>query len=118
MKKLIASSLIIMILTGFSFVASAQEEEMQAPVSTPKWLSEAGYWVIENNINTPKSNIIYFYDNDNNLVYKEKLDGVKIKVSRNKTLFRLKGILEQSVTAWQQKHILKENQMLVALALK
>jgi hypothetical protein len=31
---------------------------------------------------------------------------------------RLKTVLDQSVTAWHEQHISKENQMLVAVALK
>lgn len=77
-----------------------------------------GYWVVENNIKTPKSSIIYFYNNNQQLVYRENVEGIRINASRRKVQLRLKHILEESVTAWEQQHISKENQMLVAMAFR
>ena len=39
---------------------------------TPEWVSDKGWWVVESNIHTPKKHIVYFYNNDGVLVYKEK----------------------------------------------
>ncbi len=120
MKKILNSIVVLVTLSTISFTAAAQDDaqQMQQNVSSPKWISDNGYWVLEGNVKTPKNNTIYFYSNDNSLVYKEELQGVKINVKRQKTLMRLKNVLDQSVTAWQQQHISKENQNLVVIALK
>jgi hypothetical protein len=110
MKKHI---LTILAVTVFAVACYSQSE-----TKNPKWLSEKGYWMIESNVKTPKSSTLYFYNNDNVLVYKEKVEGVKVKINRTKVKMSLKNILEQSVTAWEQKHIIKENDYLVATALK
>lgn len=48
----------------------------------PGWVSDKGYWVVESNINTPLNHIISFYNNDNELLYKETLIGVKMKLKK------------------------------------
>jgi hypothetical protein len=100
------------------FVSSfAQDEQRYAPAA-PKWVSDKGYWIIESNIKTPENSIIYFYTNDNELVYKEKIEGVRINLKKRRVLMNLKTVLEQSIIGWNEQHILKQNEMLVALALK
>lgn len=119
MKKHFLNLMVAIVLTIVSIQAFAQDgEQIEQKLTTPKWVSEKGYWVIENNMKTPKNNIVYFYTNDNELVYKEKVEGIKINTNRKKVLMHLKDVLEQSVTAWEHKHIMQENQTLVALALK
>lgn len=109
MKKHLLTVLVAVSLCSFSF---AQQHH------SPKWVSEKGYWMVESNVKTPKSSTIYFFNNDNVMVYKEKVEGFKLKINKTKTRMRLEGILEQSVTAWEQKHIFSENTFLVATALK
>jgi len=104
--------LIVLLAVSLSSYSRAQQSQTQ------KCLSEHGYWTVESNVKTPKTSIIYFYNNDNVMVYKEKVDGFRLKINKTKTRMRLKGILEQSVTAWEQKHIFSENNLLVATALK
>ncbi|HEV8283477.1 MAG TPA: hypothetical protein VGQ09_04165 [Chitinophagaceae bacterium] len=119
MKKQILTLLMAVILCSFTATCSAQEEqENYYTPTTPKWISVKGYWTIESNIKTPKNSIIYFYNNENNLVYKEKIEGMKINLKRRKVLMHLKNVLEQSVIAWEKQHILKQDEMLVATALK
>ena len=115
MKKTIFSAVIALALVCFSYASFAQNE--QKPRSS-KWISDKGYWVVEGNVHTPKNNTIYFYNPDNVLVYKEVLNGIKIKTNKKKVLLRLKNILEQSVTTWEQQHTATENQMLVSIALR
>lgn len=104
--------LAIMLATVVSSIGYSQNNER------PKWLSLKGYWIVESNVKTPKSSIIYFYNNDNIMVYKENVEGLKVKINRTKVKMSLKKILEQSVTAWEQKHISRENDYLVTTALK
>jgi hypothetical protein len=117
MKKHFTLFVLALLFAGFCF---AQEEESTPSQKSvvPKWVSSKGYWVVEGNVHTPKSNVIYFYTTDNVLVYKEKVEGMKIKVAKAKVCMKLKTALEQAVTLWEATHIAKENETLVALALK
>ena len=81
-----------------------------------KCISAKGYWVIENNLKAPKSNTIYFYNNDNVMVYHEKVDGIKINTNRRKTLLKLKSALEQAVVVWENGQKENLHNMLVSTA--
>ena len=88
------------------------------PRVSPDWVSEKGWWVIESNIHSPKQHIIYFYNNDGVLVYKEKIEGLRINASKRNTRLQLKQVLETSVLAWEKQHQLKENEALVVNSLR
>lgn len=118
MKKQRFSFFTAILLVSLSTTSFAQEQPASKKQNSPRWVSDKGYWVVESNIKTPRTNTIYFYTTDNVLVYKENVEGMKIRLNRTKVLMRLKNVLDQSVTAWQEQHISKENQMLVAIALK
>ena len=118
MKKQISTFLLAVVLCGSSCVGFAQvEQESYAPV-TPKWVSEKGYWVIESNVRTPENSVIYFYNNNNELVYKEKLEGIRINWKKKRVLMHLKTVLERSIASWNKQHFFNQNEMLVALALR
>jgi hypothetical protein len=114
MRKYICLLICASALAAFSVNCSAQEEKE----FTPKWVSPNGYWVVESNNKTPLSSIVYFYNNDNQLIYKEKLDGVRINIKKRKTLLGLRKILEASVLAWNEKQSPGENRLLVANTFK
>jgi hypothetical protein len=114
MRKYIFILVCTSALTAFSMNCSAQEEKE----FTPKWVSPNGYWVVESNNKTPLSSIVYFYNNDNQVIYKEKLDGVRINIKKRKTLMGLRKILEASVVAWNAKQSPGENRLLVANTFK
>ena len=116
MNKQLISLLATVLFVTLSIASFAQGHHLSNRV--PKWLSNNGYWVVESNVKTPKESTIYFYSNDKTMVYKETIEGVKLHLNRTKTLMRLKGVLDQSITAWQQQHVAKENQMLVATAFR
>jgi hypothetical protein len=99
MKKII---FLLVLTTGLSCAGFAQQN------NEPK-----GYWVIENNVKTPKQSIIYFYNNENQVVYKETVIGKKLRVNRPRVNRRLNAVLEQSLTAWQNNRQLKDDQQLV-----
>jgi hypothetical protein len=110
MKKQLMVSLIAVLL--FQAGTFAQSK------GSPEGVSEKGWWVIESNVHTPKNNIIYFYNNEGVLVYKEKIEGIRINPSRKTTRLQLKQVLESAVVTWEQKHKLIENEALVANSLR
>lgn len=101
--------------------ASAQEEaesHFKSAPTPPCWASEKGYWVVASNIHVPKQYIISFYNNDQIMVYKEEVKGVKLKLDRRKTKMHLKQVLEAAVLAWNQQQQVKEDQGWVVNAIK
>jgi hypothetical protein len=106
----------LMLAAGLSFFflcSFAQEEQF-----IPRWVSDKGYWVVESNIHTPKNNTIWFYNNDNVLVYKETLTGISLNPNKRKVKMKLKRILESSVTAWDERGKPNEDGTLVKTILK
>ena len=114
MKKYF-QTVLIMFLLGLSAAAQDASPE-KYPV--PDWLSGKGYWVIESNRNSPRKSIVHFYNNEHMVVYREKVEGIRINLNRKKTLYRLKNVLEQAIVAWEKEKVLRENEQLVAKALK
>ncbi|RYZ29299.1 MAG: hypothetical protein EOO10_06735 [Chitinophagaceae bacterium] len=100
MKHSFFTILITVFSLLFSNPINAQDDEPKP--ETPKWLSNVGYWVVESNKKTPKDAIVYFYNNENMLVYKEEIRNQKLKLNRKKTLLRLKSALEEAVIAYEQ----------------
>ena len=92
-----------------SFSANAQfQEPAQEDVSygmpkpeTPKWVSDKGYWVVKSNKKTPKESTVYFYNNENTLVYQEEIKNQKLKLKK-KTLLKLKAALEEAVNSYEK----------------
>ena len=66
----------------------------------PAWVSEKGYWVVESNFHTPHSHTVFFYNNENQLMYKETLDGIKLNPEKRKIKMKLKKALETAALAW------------------
>ena len=83
----------------------------------PRWTSNQGFWVVEDNINVPNKSTVYFYNQDKELVYKEQIDGIKLRLDKRKVLMRFKSVLETSVLAWEAQNPAKENETLLATAL-
>ena len=112
MKKIWKTLIVIAVLFSLSTTVIAQQNETEVQ-STPKWISDKGYWVIESNIKNPKASVIHFYNNDNTKICSEKVEGVKLNIKKRKTLMQLKKALEQSLWAWEKSKLPKENQQLV-----
>jgi len=117
MKNVITTAALFLFITT-SLTSLAQDEAQPVPQRIPRWISDKGYWVVESNVKTPFNSIIHFYNNDNVLVYREKVDGVKINLNKSRTKMRLKKILEQSIVAYEKNHAITENEQWVAKALK
>ncbi len=114
MKQYFKTMMAVVVLAFISFSAFAQDEQ---PV-IPKWVSDKGYWVIESNIKEPLNHVIRFYNNDNVLLYKEAVNGVKLNPEKRAIRMKLKKVLEASVVAWEQKKVTEENKNYVAAILK
>lgn len=67
----------------------------------PAWVSDKGYWVVESNLRNPQKHIVFFYSNDNVLMYKETLEGIKLNTEKRSVKMKLKRALETSAIAWQ-----------------
>ncbi len=106
--------MMVSLIAGLLLQASTFAQSKGSPVG----VSEKGWWVIETNIHTPKKNIVYFYNNDGTLVYKEKIEGIRINPSRKTTRIQLKQVLESAVVTWEQEHQLTEDKALVAKSLR
>lgn len=111
MKKIIKT---VIMLLPFALVSTVMFAQQTGAVSsTPKWISDKGFWIIENNIKTPDTSIIHFYNNDNIEVYSEKVEGIIINLKKRKTLMRLKKALDQSLFVWKQSQVKKDSVQLV-----
>jgi hypothetical protein len=113
MKKMLL--ILAIATTAISFKATAQN---QSSTKTPKWISDKGYWVLEDNKKGNSFSVINFYNNDNQLVYREKLIGTSLNINKKKTLMKLKDALDASIVAWEEKHTLKEDEAIVAKVLQ
>jgi hypothetical protein len=96
MKKIPTTLIAGFILWLTALPAIAQED---VPL-TPSWVSERGFWVVESRND---SSIVYFYNNDNQLVYKEEISGI-LNTDRRRIKLRLTRKLEQVVTAFSRQN--------------
>jgi hypothetical protein len=113
MKKILL--ILVVVIAGSCFKATAQSE---STTKTPIWISDKGYWVLEDNKKGNSFSVINFYNNDNQLVYREKLIGTSLNINKKKTLMKLKDALETAIVAWDEKHALREDEAIVAKVLQ
>jgi hypothetical protein len=106
------AALTLSLVSLYSFAQGEQK------ATTPRWVSDKGYWVVESNIHSPLDHIIWFYNNDNVLVYKETVTGIKLNTDRRRVKMKLKKVLESSILAWVRKKAPEENKKYVAAILK
>lgn len=115
--KAIVNLLLSIILLINAPGAYAQDQTF-TKTKTPRWVSDKGFWQIESNINTPLKNIVYFYNKENILVYKEHLDGVVLNLNKRSTKMRLKKALETAILAWNKARVLQNDQQLISMLFK
>lgn len=106
MKKVI----VVIALSLFSFAGIAQR--------APKWTPEKGYWVVESNTHQPKNNIVYFYNDNNELIYKENVDGVVLRLHKRRVKMNMKKVLNQALLAYEAGHKTVEDGMLLATLIR
>ena len=85
----------------FVLAVSAAHTQSNSSFAAP-WVSDKGYWVVENNIHDPLNNIIHFYSNENRLVHTEKLAGIKLDINKKKVKMKLKKALEKTLLLCEQ----------------
>ena len=106
MKKI----LLFTALSLFSLLGFAQK--------VPAWVCDNGYWIVETNRHQLKSNIVYFYNNNNELLYKEHVEGMVLRLNKRRVKMNLKKVLDQSLTAYEQKRSLENERLLLAVMAK
>jgi hypothetical protein len=96
MKLIIKPCLFAIALCIVSLISFSQS-------SSPRWVSDKGYWVIEGKTSQPLDHIIRFYNNDNVLVYKETVTGIRLNPAKRKVRMKLKKVLDESIMVWENK---------------
>jgi hypothetical protein len=91
MEKIIIAGLILW-LTALPAIGQREARK------TPKWVPEKGFWVVESN---GDSSVVYFYDDDKQLIYRQKMNG-RLHIGWRRTKMWLRRSLEQSMTASRQ----------------
>lgn len=118
MKKRANQFIAIISMLMIHVAAFAQDDQPTGGPVTPRWVSEKGYWVVESNIHVPKQYTIHFYNNEHVMVYKEKVEGVVLKLQKRKVKMNLRRVLETAVLAWEKQPQPKENEGWVVNAIK
>ena len=113
MKKYFKLFAVVLILLSVHSSSFAQDDEPTYKPAKPRWISDKGFWVLENNIYSPRKYIIYFYNNNSELIYKEKIEGVFLDLDRRRVKMNLKKALELALIAWEKQRKVIENEMLV-----
>lgn len=105
--------ILLTIFIATSLVSTAQKNETRS-TKTPRYVSEQGYWVIESNVKQPKSSIVYFYNLQQQLVYKEEVTGIRLNVNRTKVKMRLKKALELAIAVNEKKKQWPKDEKIIA----
>jgi hypothetical protein len=117
MRKFFKMMIVAGVLSSTTIAAIAQENE-NGQSTKAKWISDKGFWVVESNIKTPQTSTVYFYNNQNDLLYKEQLDGVKLNIKKRRTLMMLKQVLDKSLLQTDVAKKERQDQQLVKNTLK
>ena len=91
----------LFVAAAFGLIVSAANAQTDPPIVAP-WASDKGYWVVETNIHDLQNNIIRFYNNEDELLYTEKLMGVKLDINKRKVKMKLKKALEKTLLLCEQ----------------
>ena len=84
MKTIVKIAVLVFFLVS-SGMAMAQQEAIPSQKKYPKWISDNGFWVVESNVHTPRQQTVFFYNNDAELVYQEKVPDTKLNIQKKKT---------------------------------
>ncbi|MGH2565545.1 MAG: hypothetical protein ACRDE5_13600, partial [Ginsengibacter sp.] len=82
-----------------------------------KWM-EKGYWVIESNIHSRLTNIICIYNNNDSLIYKEKIEGLRINIKKQAIRKRLDKVVAITLVAFSNSKQTDDKDWLVKNILK
>ena len=103
MKKLFLATAIATLGILLQQTASAQQHKVVYMRAVPEWVPVNGYWVVESNKKTPRRHTIYFYNDSSELIYTEKINGLRLKVKKDKVKMQLKRALEEVLLTWEKK---------------
>jgi len=115
MKKTIIIACLLFTVSVFSVQLNAQEESTVNHQKAP-WVSDRGYWVIETSGTSPRDHQVWFYTNNNELIYHESLTNVSLNPDKKKVKMRMKKLLEASVTAFERTRRAEQDGALVRTA--
>jgi hypothetical protein len=110
--KSLVAALIFVVISSCSLV------QAQSQVAIPKWVPDKGYWVLESNIHSPLEHTVLFYNNENTLIYKETITGMRLNPKKARVKMKLKKALETALTAWERNGRSEENKEYLSAALK
>lgn len=99
-------------------VITCQSQAQTPGQPLPRWISQKGYWVVESNIHQPLTHQVRFYNNENALLYRETVSGVKLDPAKKKVKMRLRKVLETALLAWEQNQKPEEDKNYVLAILK
>ncbi len=110
MKYYLRISILFIAITFLKLPVKAQETNKRP---SQKSIPGKGYWVIEGNIHSPKTNTFYCYNNEDSLIYTEKIVGIKFNTKRRTTLKKLNKMLNNSLLTADKINTATENGSLV-----
>ena len=102
-KYAAALALVFISFSSFSQDNDTQDNYIDKSTKTPAWVSDNGYWMMENNIHQPLQYTVRFYNNQNVLVGKQEITGKKMNLKRKKVKMELKAMLESTLVAWNNQ---------------
>lgn len=102
----------------FSICITAVAQEEAAYNKTPRYVSSKGYWVIQSNVKQPKEAVVYFYNLQHVLVYKEEVKNVKLNINRTSVKMRLKKALDKAIVAYDKGGRSFEDEKIIATAFR
>ena len=100
----------VIVLTLLLLAAAGIDAMGQAPF--PK--KAEGFWVLESNVHTPKNAVVYFYNQQQVLVYKEEIRGIRLNTAKQSTIKLLNNVLQQALVVWNKDNVMQENRQLLA----
>ncbi len=98
----------------FSVCITAVAQEEVDYNKTPRFVSTKGYWVIQSNVKQPREAIVYFYNLQHVLVYKEEVKNVNLNINRTNVKMRLKKALDKAVAAHEEGNGLFKDEKIIA----
>jgi hypothetical protein len=110
MKKTITLIALTVVMFSFATGSFAQDTKSTVP--------ENGYFVLVSNKNVAKVTTVRFYNNDNTMIYEEKVTGVEIDLDNKATVDQLNLGLEKALTAYNNNQKMTITKDLVASIIK
>jgi hypothetical protein len=71
--------------------------------SRPNDLPEKGFYVLINNKDSVNATTVQFYNDEQQLIYEEKVSGKKLNLDRKKVRRSLNSCLSKALLAWNYK---------------